>query len=199
MQKVHTHYDNLKIPRTASAAEIRAAYRSLCQRYHPDKNPDDPKAVKAFQFISKAYETLSDRSLKARHDLWICRQERPQRPAYNSTTKPASKTADKPRSSKPKTAQKNTQTTTTPPSITAYKFALSLMFIALLASLYSGHRHQTAYATAAACSPNSFLQQRRLMASGPTNKPANNASGKTVSIIQDPLSRSEHWIRENIF
>ena len=36
---MHTHYDNLKVTRGAPAEVIRAAYKALSQRYHPDKNP----------------------------------------------------------------------------------------------------------------------------------------------------------------
>jgi curved DNA-binding protein CbpA len=38
------HYAALQVTDTASPAVIRAAYRALTQRYHPDKNPDDPDA-----------------------------------------------------------------------------------------------------------------------------------------------------------
>lgn len=39
MKKIHTHYDNLKVARIAPPEVIRAAYRTLSQKYHPDKNP----------------------------------------------------------------------------------------------------------------------------------------------------------------
>ena len=38
------YYATLQVRETASPAVIRAAYRALTQRYHPDKNPDDPTA-----------------------------------------------------------------------------------------------------------------------------------------------------------
>ena len=39
--KIATHYDNLQVARNASPEVIRAAYKSLTQRYHPDRNPND--------------------------------------------------------------------------------------------------------------------------------------------------------------
>ncbi|MCS6804710.1 MAG: DnaJ domain-containing protein, partial [Blastocatellia bacterium] len=41
MPKLHTHYDNLKVARNAPPEVIRAAYKTLSQRFHPDRNPGD--------------------------------------------------------------------------------------------------------------------------------------------------------------
>jgi hypothetical protein len=43
MAKIHTHYDNLKVSRHAPQEVIRAAYKALSQKYHPDKNPGDER------------------------------------------------------------------------------------------------------------------------------------------------------------
>jgi molecular chaperone DnaJ len=50
----------LNVAKTASAEEIKKAYRKLALLKHPDKNPDDPKAAENFQVLSKAYKILSD-------------------------------------------------------------------------------------------------------------------------------------------
>ncbi|MCP1621508.1 DnaJ domain-containing protein [Pseudomonas nitroreducens] len=75
MQKPRTHYDNLMVARTASAEVIRAAYKSLTQKYHPDKNPGDPQAARIMAMINQAYEVLSDPQRRRSHDEWIAQQE----------------------------------------------------------------------------------------------------------------------------
>ncbi|WP_370653273.1 J domain-containing protein [Lacisediminimonas sp.] len=71
MYKVHTHYDNLKVTRNAPPEVIRAAYKSLSQKFHPDRNLGDPGATRNFQIISTAYEILSDPQRRREHDDWI--------------------------------------------------------------------------------------------------------------------------------
>jgi hypothetical protein len=68
--KVHTHYDNLKVPREASYEIIRASYKLLSQRYHPDKNKS-PKSEKVMKLINKAWSVLSDPEQRKQHDEWI--------------------------------------------------------------------------------------------------------------------------------
>jgi curved DNA-binding protein CbpA len=69
--KVRTHYDNLKVARDAPPEVIRAAYKSLSQKYHPDRNPGDPKASRTMAIINAAYRVLSDPDLRRNHDEWI--------------------------------------------------------------------------------------------------------------------------------
>jgi curved DNA-binding protein CbpA len=69
--KVRTHYDNLKVARDAPSEVIRAAYKSLSQKYHPDRNSGDPNASKTMAIINAAYRVLSDPDLRKRHDEWI--------------------------------------------------------------------------------------------------------------------------------
>lgn len=75
MAKVHTHYDNLKVARNAPPEVIRAAYKTLSQRFHPDRNADNEAATRIFQIISNAYEVLSDPVKRKEHDEWIERTE----------------------------------------------------------------------------------------------------------------------------
>lgn len=75
MKNITTHYDNLKVSRDAPLEVIRAAYRSLSQKYHPDKNQGSSEAAKIMAIINSAYEVLSDPKLRKEHDEWIMRNE----------------------------------------------------------------------------------------------------------------------------
>ena len=75
MAKIHTHYDNLKVARLAPQEVIRAAYKVLSQKYHPDKNPGDDKAARIMAIINSAYGTLSDPVRRREHDEWIAAEE----------------------------------------------------------------------------------------------------------------------------
>lgn len=75
MKKVHTHYDNLKIARDAPPEVIKAAYKALCHKFHPDRNGGSARATQTFQLINTAYEVLSDPERRHQHDAWIARAE----------------------------------------------------------------------------------------------------------------------------
>jgi hypothetical protein len=75
MAKIHTHYDNLKVARGAPQEVIRAAYKALSQKYHPDKNPGDDKAARIMAIVNTAYNTLSDPVRRKEHDEWIAAEE----------------------------------------------------------------------------------------------------------------------------
>lgn len=75
MGKIHTHYDNLKVARMAPQEVIRAAYKALSQKYHPDKNPGDEKAARIMAILNSAYGTLSDAQRRKEHDEWIAAEE----------------------------------------------------------------------------------------------------------------------------
>jgi len=70
MAKFHTHYDNLKVARDAPPEVIKAAYRALAQRYHPDVNPSSD-AARVMKLINEAWQVLSDPAARRRHDEWI--------------------------------------------------------------------------------------------------------------------------------
>lgn len=75
MPKVHSHYENLKVARDASADEIRAAYRALTRKHHPDRNPDNADAQRVMSVVNVAYGVLSDPVKRSEHDRWIAQAE----------------------------------------------------------------------------------------------------------------------------
>lgn len=75
MAKIHTHYDNLKVSRHAPQEVIRAAYKALSQKYHPDKNLGDERAARIMAIVNTAYNILSDPVRRKEHDEWIASEE----------------------------------------------------------------------------------------------------------------------------
>ncbi len=61
-------YEVLGVARDASADDIKKAYRKLARKYHPDANPDDPKAEEMFKEVSAAHDTLSDPEKRKAYD-----------------------------------------------------------------------------------------------------------------------------------
>ena len=61
-------YEVLGVAKNASAKDIKAAYRKLAKKHHPDQNPDDPKAKERFSAANQAYEILGDEKKKAAFD-----------------------------------------------------------------------------------------------------------------------------------
>lgn len=62
------YYELLGIARTATADEIRKAYRKLAMKYHPDRNQGDAASEEMFKAVSEAYEVLSDEKKRAAYD-----------------------------------------------------------------------------------------------------------------------------------
>lgn len=62
------YYEVLGVEKTATDAEMKAAFRKLAMRYHPDRNPDDKDAEIQFKEINEAYQNLSDAQKRAAYD-----------------------------------------------------------------------------------------------------------------------------------
>lgn len=61
-------YQILGVPDTASADEVKKAYRRLAKQYHPDANPNNPQAAERFKEISEAHATLADPDKRKQYD-----------------------------------------------------------------------------------------------------------------------------------
>ena len=61
-------YETLGVSRTATEAEMKAAFRKLAMQFHPDKNPGDHTAEVRFKEINEAYQCLSDGQKRAAYD-----------------------------------------------------------------------------------------------------------------------------------
>jgi len=62
------YYKALGVAKTAKPAEIKAAYRKLARKYHPDANKGDASAEERFKEISEAYSVLSDEKRRKEYD-----------------------------------------------------------------------------------------------------------------------------------
>src|SRR5580765_3084335 len=61
-------YEVLGVPKAASEADIKKAFRTLAKKHHPDKHAGDAAAQKRFQEISGAYDILGDKDKRAQFD-----------------------------------------------------------------------------------------------------------------------------------
>ncbi len=68
MSEKRDYYEVLGVSKSATATEIKKAYRKLALKYHPDKNPDDKQAEENFKEAAEAYEILSNPEKKQRYD-----------------------------------------------------------------------------------------------------------------------------------
>lgn len=69
------YYEVLEVSQKASPEVIKAAYKSLMQRYHPDRNPGNAEVAERSVLVGQAYEALSDPERRAAYDIELNRQE----------------------------------------------------------------------------------------------------------------------------
>ena len=81
-------YDTLEISPAASDDVLKAAYRALCHRYHPDKNIGADTATEAMTAVNRAYAILSDPAQRAAYDALLARHS-PRAGAAPRWSKPA--------------------------------------------------------------------------------------------------------------
>jgi DnaJ-domain-containing protein 1 len=85
---MRTHYDNLKVAENAPDEVMKAAYRALSQKYHPDKNGGDAEAQRIMQIINAAYAVLSDPVQRSRYDESLRQRRRRGAADATRTTSP---------------------------------------------------------------------------------------------------------------
>ncbi len=72
-EKLHTHYDNLKVAQNAPVEVIKAAYKALAQKHHPDRNPGEG-SERVMKVLNESWDVLSDPIQRASHDAWIAHE-----------------------------------------------------------------------------------------------------------------------------
>jgi curved DNA-binding protein CbpA len=89
---MHTHYDNLQVKEGAGPEVIKASYKALAQKWHPDRNPGKAEeAARVFRIITSAYEVLSDPETRAKYDAWLVEERRGSMPnpgTHNASPQP---------------------------------------------------------------------------------------------------------------
>ena len=68
MAEKRDYYEVLGVAKTATADEIKSAYRKLAMKYHPDRNPGDKAAEEKFKEAAEAYDVLHDPEKRQRYD-----------------------------------------------------------------------------------------------------------------------------------
>src|SRR5690349_16553599 len=68
---LRSHYDSLKIARDAPVEVVRAAYRALSLKYHPDRHAAEPEATEMMAILNSAYDVLSDPEKRREYDEWL--------------------------------------------------------------------------------------------------------------------------------
>src|SRR5688500_20300896 len=63
------YYATLGVSKTASAKEVKQAFRKMARKYHPDVNPGDKSAESRFMVINEAYEVIGDPEKRKKYDV----------------------------------------------------------------------------------------------------------------------------------
>jgi curved DNA-binding protein len=82
------YYQTLGVPRSASQADIKKAFRKLARELHPDRNPGDKTAERKFKDVNEANEVLSDPAKRKQYDLLGANWEQVQRAGGRTGTDP---------------------------------------------------------------------------------------------------------------
>jgi curved DNA-binding protein CbpA len=85
-----THYEVLKLRPGATPAQIRTAYKNLSRLYHPDMNPNNPKATGVMATINASYDVLSNPELRKAYDATLTPAVAPVRGKASAPTAPRS-------------------------------------------------------------------------------------------------------------
>jgi molecular chaperone DnaJ len=64
------YYETLEVDRNADESRLKAAFRKLAMKWHPDKNPGDAASEVKFKEINEAYEVLKDGDKRAAYDRY---------------------------------------------------------------------------------------------------------------------------------
>lgn len=138
MSNYRTHYDNLKVARNAPDAVIRAAYKALMQKYHPDKfEGTEQEALRIAKIIKQSFDALIDPVKRAEHDRWIDEKEAEAKHASNNKAQ-FEKTANA-------ADQQYYQSTESPPNVnckkrnnSSVKWALWIISFIVVISIFNG-------------------------------------------------------------
>src|SRR4030081_3333637 len=68
MSTKRCYYETLEVDRTADESKLKAAFRKLAMKWHPDRDPDDAASEIRFKAINEAYEVLKDGDKRAAYD-----------------------------------------------------------------------------------------------------------------------------------
>src|SRR6201995_5016376 len=68
MSTKRCYYETLEVERSADETKLKAAFRKLAMKWHPDKNPGDASSEVRFKEINEAYEVLKDGDKRAAYD-----------------------------------------------------------------------------------------------------------------------------------
>lgn len=192
MKDFRDYYESLGVSQSATADELKTAYRRAARRYHPDLNPGDVTAEEKFKEIGEAYEILSDSDRRSEYDQFtqfLENQQNPTKGLFNRGKKGAKDysqfkdfsmfvdyllnrrgEANSPADSSASSASPTASPTQSPPSPSA-------------------STQKQASKRTAATTQNSQAQGKRPKPTGNTQQP--NSSGEAVRrTIQNPSTRS---------
>lgn len=168
---MHTHYDELKVKQDAPLEVIRAAYKVLCQKYHPDKFPGrEESANKIMKTINAAFALLSNPDKRRAYDALIA----------ETTAKEANKqqkAAEARWQANAKAAANNEQVPTYKPNFFSSPLRIIGLFITILAMYFYFHMLNARYGAA---TQHAAIQSNDVVCTNDTEPPQDNIASLTV-------------------